>query len=121
MDRRGLVAGGLFAGLLGTSDALATTISTVPRYAMVGLLRAKPGARSDLLAILREAITQMPGCFAYFVNEEPQTETGIWITEIWDSKASHTASLAQPAVREAIRRGRPLIAGFEASFEAVAK
>ncbi len=37
---------------------------------------------------------------------------GIWITEVWDSAASHTASLSLPSVRDAIGKGRPLIAGF---------
>jgi hypothetical protein len=30
----------------------------------------------------------------------------------WDSKASHEASLSLPSVKEAIAKGRPLIAGF---------
>ena len=36
----------------------------------------------------------------------------IWITEAWDSKASHDASLSLPQVRAAIAKARPLIAGF---------
>lgn len=35
-----------------------------------------------------------------------------WTTEVWDSQASRQASLSLPAVRQAIGRGRPLIAGF---------
>lgn len=34
------------------------------------------------------------------------------MTEVWDSEASHQASLALPAVRAAIARGKPMIAGF---------
>ena len=40
------------------------------------------------------------------------TRDALWITEVWDSQASHAASLSLPAVRAAIARGRPLIAGF---------
>lgn len=36
----------------------------------------------------------------------------IWITEAWDSKASHDASLSLPKVKDAIAKGKPLIAGF---------
>ena len=34
------------------------------------------------------------------------------MTEVWDSKESHQASLELPAVKAAIDRARPLIAGF---------
>jgi quinol monooxygenase YgiN len=35
---------------------------------------------------------------------------------VWDSAESHKASLKLPAVRDAIAKGRPLIAGFGESF-----
>ncbi len=38
------------------------------------------------------------------------------ITEVWDSEASHKASLALPAVKDAIGRARPLIATFGEHF-----
>jgi hypothetical protein len=41
----------------------------------------------------------------------------LWVTEVWDSVASHRASLSLPAVREAISKGKPLIARFDARFE----
>lgn len=43
-------------------------------------------------------------------------EDALWVTEVWDSEASHQASLSLPSVREAVRAGRPLIAGFEERF-----
>jgi quinol monooxygenase YgiN len=58
----------------------------------------------------------MPGCHSYIVATDPSDAAAIWITEVWDSKASHEASLSLPAVREAITRGKPLIAGFGDSF-----
>jgi quinol monooxygenase YgiN len=39
-------------------------------------------------------------------------ENAIWITEVWDSKESHTASLTLPEVKAAIAKARPIIAGF---------
>jgi quinol monooxygenase YgiN len=36
----------------------------------------------------------------------------LWITEVWDSAASHKASLGLPAVQATIAKARPLIAGF---------
>ncbi len=36
----------------------------------------------------------------------------MWITEVWDSKEIHHALLALPAVKNAMAKGRPLIASF---------
>jgi quinol monooxygenase YgiN len=54
----------------------------------------------------------MPGCLSYIVAKDPADADALWITEVWDSRASHAASLQLPSVREAIERGRPMIAGF---------
>lgn len=37
----------------------------------------------------------------------------IWVTEVWESEESHTASLSLPAVRNAIPLGKQLIASFD--------
>ena len=37
--------------------------------------------------------------------------------EIWDTQDSHKASLTLPSAREAIAKGKPLIASFDAHFE----
>ncbi len=47
----------------------------------------------------------------------PPTPTACGVTEVWDSAASHKASLSLPAVQQAIAKGRPLIAGFGERFE----
>ena len=54
----------------------------------------------------------MPGCLSYIVAKDTIDTNAIWITEAWDSKVSHEASLSLPSVKEAIAKGRPLIAGF---------
>ena len=54
----------------------------------------------------------MPGCLSYVVAKDAAEADAIWITEIWDDASSHKASLQLPAVRAAIAKGRPLIAGF---------
>jgi quinol monooxygenase YgiN len=61
---------------------------------------------------LLEGVADMPGCLSYVVAKDPSDENAIWITEVWDDQASHEASLSLPSVRQAIARGRPLIAGF---------
>ena len=53
----------------------------------------------------------MPGCLSYIVAKDTSDADAIWITEAWDSEASHEAALSLPSVKEAIAKGRALIAG----------
>ena len=82
-------------------------------YGVIGRMRAQPGQRDALIAILAEGTNAMPGCLAYVIAKDKTDPDALWITETWDSAASHKASLSLPAVRAAIARGRPLISGFE--------
>ena len=84
-------------------------------FGMVGRMRAAPGKRGELLAILSRGARTMPGCIHYIVSEDMGDADGIWITEVWDSEESHKASLQLPEVRSAIANGRPLIASFDTS------
>jgi quinol monooxygenase YgiN len=86
-------------------------------YGLIGKLNAVPGKRDELIAILLDGVAGMPGCLSYVVAMDPTDENAIWITEVWDTRASHEESLSLPSVREAIDRGRPLIAGFGERFE----
>ena len=81
-------------------------------YGLIGSFKATPGRRDALLAILLENVGTMPGCLGYVVAEDPKDADGIWISEVWDSAESHQASLAIPAVKDAIARAMPLIADF---------
>jgi quinol monooxygenase YgiN len=85
-------------------------------YGLIGKFSAAPGQRDALIAILLESTQNMPGCLSYIVARDEADAEGIWITEVWDSKESHAASLKLPAVRDAITRGKPLISGFGPSF-----
>ena len=86
-------------------------------YGLIGKMKAVPGKRDELIAILLEGVSGMPGCLSYIVSRDAQDEDGLWVTEVWQSQESHRASLSLPSVQEAIQRGRPLIAGFENRFE----
>jgi quinol monooxygenase YgiN len=84
-------------------------------YGLIGKMMAVSGQRDALLAILLEGVGAMPGCLSYIIAKDPADADALWITEVWDSEESHRASLALPAVQQAIARGRPLIAGFGGS------
>lgn len=96
-----------------TSGAATSTHASASMYGLIGKMTATPGNRDALVAVLLEGTREMPGCLSYIVAKDAADLNAIWITEVWDSKASHEASLSLPAVRAAIARGRPLIAGFE--------
>ena len=88
-------------------------------YGLIGKMRCTPGNRDQLASILLSGTTAMPGCLSYIVAKDSTDEDALWITEVWDSAASHRASLALPDVQQAIANGRPLIAGFGERFETV--
>jgi quinol monooxygenase YgiN len=81
-------------------------------YGLIGKITAVSGQREALIAVLLENVSDMPGCLSYIVAKDPTDANAVWITEVWDSPASHQASLSLPSVQGAIARGRPLIAGF---------
>ena len=90
---------------------------TAPMYGLIGKMRAQPGQRDALIAILLEGTAAMPGCLAYGIAKDKQDADALWVTETWIDQASHKASLSLPAVQAAIAKGRPLIAGFGERFE----
>jgi quinol monooxygenase YgiN len=81
-------------------------------YGLISKIIAVAGKREELIAILLGSISDMPGCLSYIVARDTTDADSIWVTEAWDNQASHEASLVLPAVKEAIAKGRPLIAGF---------
>ena len=81
-------------------------------YGLIGKMVATTGNRDALAAIMLNGADTMPGCLSYIVAKDPRDANALWVTEVWDSAASHKASLSLPRVREAIAKGRPLIASF---------
>jgi quinol monooxygenase YgiN len=84
-------------------------------YGLIGKMLVAEGKRDELLAILLQSTARMPGCLSYIVAKDTTDANAIWITEVWDSKESHDASLSLPAVKDAIAKARPMIAGFSDS------
>ena len=86
-------------------------------YGLIGKMKAMPGQRDTLIAILLGGVQGIPGCLSYVVAQDSTDEDAIWITEVWENKESHAASLSLPSVQQSISRGRQLIAGFSERFE----
>jgi quinol monooxygenase YgiN len=112
LTRRRTLASALALGLMLAAPA-ASAQSAAP-YGLIGSLKAAPGKRDALIAILAAGTGGMPGCLSYVVAGDAVDADTIWITEVWDTKASHDRSLSLPAVRAVIAKARPLIAGFGA-------
>jgi quinol monooxygenase YgiN len=81
-------------------------------YGQIAQLTAVSGKRDELIAILLDGTTNLPGCLSYIVAKDAVNADAIWISEAWDNKESHQASLSLPSIKASIAKGRPLIAGF---------
>lgn len=114
--RRDVLAGGLAVAALATT---ATAQEKTPMYGLIGQMLAAPGKRDELLAILGESTSGMPGCLSYVIAKDPANADALWITEVWTDKDAHAASLKLPSVQAAIAKARPIIAGFPQHFETI--
>lgn len=117
LERRMFLGSAAAALLLPTKVTALEEIDTENVYAIIGQMLAAPGKREELIGYLAEGSATMPGNLAYQIWRDKADENSIWITEVWKDEASHKASLALPQVQEAIRRARPIIAGFGARAE----
>jgi quinol monooxygenase YgiN len=116
IDRRSFIVAASGALASGALSRVGPTVEGGKQlYGLIGKMTAASGQRDALIAILLEAVNDMPGCLSYVVAKDSSDANAIWITEVWDSKASHDASLSVPSVKQAIARGKPLIVGFSNS------
>jgi quinol monooxygenase YgiN len=82
-------------------------------YGYIGSMRTREGYRDVVIEILlggadglREA-----GCQLYAVGTDLADADMIWVSEIWDSREQHDASLQLPETKDAISRAMPLLTG----------
>jgi len=113
VDRRKVVVG---AAALAAAPSLARSGES-SMYGLIGKMSAHPGKRDELLGYLLEGTGGMPGCLSYVIAKDPSDADALWITEVWTDPGAHQASLSLPSVQEAIRKARPLIAGFSDRHE----
>ena len=86
---------------------------------LMSSLTAKHGHRDELAAILSQASEGLPGCRSYVVALDTSRDDMIWVTEVWESKELHEASLKTPKVMDAIAKGRPLVTNFGVKVETI--
>ena len=82
-------------------------------FSMFGKIKAHPGKRDELLAILLEAsqiLKEVEGCEHYIINTSDDDPDGIWVWELWRDAEAHANSLKNEQGLNTIMRGKPLIA-----------
>lgn len=82
-------------------------------YGLIAKLTAVLGKRDALIKVLTEGTRSMPGCRSYILAKDAAEENTVWVTEIWDSQASHDASFTLPAVKDSLAQAKALVASFE--------
>ncbi|MCO6480501.1 MAG: antibiotic biosynthesis monooxygenase [Phaeodactylibacter sp.] len=84
------------------------------QYGRYGKLKAQPGKGNELAVILLQAaelLRTVQGCHLYIIGKDAKDEDTIWVTEVWDSKESHSNSLKDKAVQALILQAMPLLDG----------
>lgn len=110
IDRRKFLE---YLGGVALAPVLVAAQETSGMWGIIAKITVLPGKRDEMIAILRESAADMPGCLSYVVAIDAADENTIWVTEVWDSMASHDASLSLPAVKNAVTRARAMVSKFE--------
>ena len=117
LNRRAFVVASTAAALIGSGTSAAAAQTGL--FGLMSSLTAESGHRDELAAILAGASDGLAGCRSYVVALDTSRDDMIWVTEVWDSKELHEASLKTPKVIDAITRGRPLVTNFGTKVETI--
>jgi quinol monooxygenase YgiN len=83
-------------------------------YGLIVKLTSAPGRRAELIDVLGgDDSHTVAGCLSFIVAEDPANQDVLWITEVWDSEASHKASLDLPPSRAGLPPIETLITRYE--------
>ena len=110
MDRRTFLE---YLGAMALTPVLTGPQEASRMWGLIAKITLLPGKRDEMIEILKESAADMPGCLSYVVAKDATDENTIWVTEVWDSMASHDSSLSLPAVKNAIPRGKAIVSNFE--------
>ncbi|HEV7823898.1 MAG TPA: putative quinol monooxygenase [Mycobacteriales bacterium] len=88
-------------------------------YGYIGSMKTRAGHRDDVVAILLRGVDGLraAGCHLYVVSVSGDEADTIWVTEVWQTKEHHDASLQLPETRAAIGAAMPMLTGEFTSRE----
>lgn len=89
------------------------------KWGLLGRMKAQPGKREELIAVLQESSRDVPGKLVYLIQLEQDDPDAFWINEVWQTKAHYDACLTMPQVIEGMKRGLPLLASNEHRTETI--
>lgn len=78
-------------------------------FGLIADFTAHPGKRDEAVALMAAGSQHMPGCISYVISKDAADPDKIWITEVWETKEQHQASVRLPAVAATIDRVMPLL------------
>lgn len=89
-----------------------------PFYRRITQITAHPGKGAELEQLLQETFKDLPGLRnSLYTYTNPATPDQIHVSELWESREAHSASLALPLVQDAMQVGRPMIADIVVKSE----
>ena len=82
-------------------------------YGYIASMKTKPGHRDEVVAILTGGADGLrrAGCHLYVVGVSAADDVTIWVSEVWESKEHHAASLRLPEAKAAIAAAMPMLTG----------
>ena len=84
-------------------------------YGLIVKLTSTAGRRAELVEVLGgDDSHTVAGCLSFIVAEDAADEDVLWVTEVWDSEASHKASLTLPPSKPGLPPIETLIAHHKA-------
>ena len=85
------------------------------RFGLHGSLKALPGKGAELGSILMEAaqvLEAIKGCHLYLISIDAENVDKVWVTEVWETREDHAASLQMDQIRELIGKAMPILDGM---------
>ena len=83
-------------------------------YGLIVKLTSASGRRAELTAVLGgDDSDTISGCLSFIVAEDQANEDVLWVTEVWESEASHRTSLDLPPSRPGLPSIETLVARHE--------
>lgn len=86
-------------------------------YGLVGSMLVLPENRDTLLSALERGSVDLPGCLSYVIAADAEDPSLVWVTEVWESREAHAASLDLDHVKEAISEAKHVLLGFGTRVE----